>query len=161
MPTPPTPPSDGGPTYTRDEIEARFAWHADRAAVDKLLHYTHWIPVSRGFTDDFLHKNWPGWSLAGAIAVLDAAQIRVLPTSDRACAPHGGYCHWKVREIHFNSSSDFFVEWNDLEEDDGRYLYDEGTAPRISPWFTPQPRPRKPPRAVRPVDLSGRVIFDD
>jgi len=161
MLTPPTQPSDGGPTYTRDELDARFAWHADRAAIDKLLHFTHWIPLSRGFTADFLDENWPGWSLAGAIAVLDAAEIRVLPVSGRPCAPHGGFCHWKVHEIHFNSARDFFVEWNDLEEDDGRYLYDKGTGPRISAWFTPRQRPKKARRSATPVDLSGRVIFDD
>ena len=161
MPTPPTPPTGGDPTFTPDELDARFAWHADRAAVDKLLHYTHWIPISRGFTAAFLDKNWPGWSLAGAIAVFDAAGIRVLKVSGRAGAPHGGFCHWKVREIHFNSSEDFHVEWNDLEEDDGRFLCHEGTGPRISSWFVPRARPRSSRHTVRPVDLSGRIIFDD
>ena len=35
-----------------------------RAEIDKVLHYVHPIPLGKGFTRDFLAKNYPGWELS-------------------------------------------------------------------------------------------------
>ncbi|MEY4365966.1 MAG: hypothetical protein RLZZ305_1310 [Actinomycetota bacterium] len=139
-----------------------LAWHADRAAIDSLLHYTHWIPVGRGFTDAFLAEYWPGWTLASIVRVFDAAGIRQLPRPGRPGAPHGGRCHWRVKTLHFNGQNEFVVEWNDLTQDDGRFLGLERSVPRIPTWArdaaTDTDRKTDP---VRMVDLSGRRFFDD
>ncbi|MFM2046333.1 MAG: hypothetical protein RL383_410 [Actinomycetota bacterium] len=139
-----------------------LAWHADRAAIDSLLHYTHWIPVGRGFTAAFLAEFWPGWTLASIIRVFDAAGIRQLPRPGRPGAPHGGRCHWRVKTLHFNGENEFVVEWNDLTKDDGKYLGQERTAPRIPAWARDAATRTDPGTGpVRAVDLSGRTFFDD
>jgi hypothetical protein len=150
-------------TRTTEEIWDRYAWHATRADVDRVLHFTHWIPRSRGFTNTFLNDNWPGWNLERLIKVFDAAGIRRKPTSRRASAPHGGYCHWKVKEIHFNGRHEFHVEWNDLTEDDGIFhgQATEKSGPLISSWFTARPSAGLPPITKRSVDLAQFLTRDD
>ena len=100
-----------------------LAWHADRVAIDQVLHHCHWIPVRRGFTAAFLAQHWPGWSLQRLIEVFDAAGIRQLPRAGRPGAPHGGRCHWRVKTLHFNGKREFVIEWNDLAKDDGKFFY--------------------------------------
>lgn len=110
----------------------QYEWHLTRAAIDQVLHYTHWIPVGRGFTRDFLAANYPGWDLASLIKVFVAAGIKMSPQSGGS--PFGGRCHWRVKELHFNNEDDFFVEWDEsIKRDDGRFLYTEGTGPRRTP----------------------------
>lgn len=141
---------------TPEQIEERFAFHATRADIDRVLHYTHWIPRSRGFTDAFLRETWPGWSLEKLIRVFDAAGIRRQPSSTRPSAPHGGYCHWKVKELHFNGRHDFHVEWNDLTADDRIFHAQrtETSGPRISSWFIARPIVDDASPAERAVDLD-------
>ena len=104
-----------------DDPYERFEMHLTRAQVDRVLHYTHWIPNTRGFTKKFLDEHYPGWTLAAFIGVFDAADIRV---RTEPCSPHGGKCHWKVKALHFNTADDVVVEWNErITKDDGRYLY--------------------------------------
>lgn len=149
---------------TPDEIDDTYAWHASRADIDRVLHYTHWIPRQRGFTQKFLHETWPGWSLAKLIAVFDAAGIRKQPSSRRASAPHGGYCHWKVAHLHFNSRYEFYVEWNNLTRDDGIFHAQrtDDSGPRISSWYIAKRfGDPVPPASSTLVDLSGRFIVDD
>lgn len=43
-----------------------YRWHLTRAHVDYVLHYTHWIPISRGFTQQMLAKYYPGFTLAAS-----------------------------------------------------------------------------------------------
>ncbi|MFM8625947.1 MAG: hypothetical protein ACKOCC_03235 [Actinomycetota bacterium] len=159
---PPIPSRAGDqPVPSREVLDERYGWHASRGAIDRVLHHTHWIPDTRGFTSRFLDTTWPGWSLARLIAVFDAAGIRLRSESGRASAPHGGHCDWRVRELHFNSAKDLFVEWNDLTVDDGKFLCHSHDAPRITAWFAvPVVRPRTH-EGPRPVDLSGETFIDD
>lgn len=158
---------DSTPRSPRDlspqEIDDTFAWHASRADIDRVLHHTHWIPRSRGFTERFLQQSWPGWSLEKLIAVFDAAGIRKKPLSWRASAPHGGYCHWNLAYLHFNSRHHLHVEWNDMTFDDGIF-HAQRTAdsgPRISPWYIAKQFDR-PAAPLSPTIVNlGQFDLDD
>jgi len=99
---------------------SRFRMHLDRAAVDQVCHYTHWIPNTRGFTKEFFARTYPSWSLASMMKVFQNSGILV---KDGKGSEYGGRCHWKVRTIHFSSPEDFFVEWDTDAEDDGRFFW--------------------------------------
>ena len=100
---------------------SRFALHLDRAAIDEVCHHTHWIPNSKGITQKFFSKNYPGWTIGAMMAVFTAAGVLV---RDGKGSPYGGRCHWKVRTLHLTSHEDFLVEWDTDAEDDGRFFWD-------------------------------------
>jgi hypothetical protein len=140
----------------------QYRWHLTRAHVDKVLHYTHWIPVSKGFTQQFLAHDYPGWTLGTLVGLFDTAGIRIAPCNneDAAGAPHGGRCHWQVVAFYFNHADDFHVVWNRDLPFDTDYL---GLECDGAPGGTGPLGGRKVAavQASRPVDLSGEQFFDD
>ena len=140
---------------------SRYLWQLTRAHVDKVLHYTHWIPISKGFTQQFLAREYPGWTLGTLIGLFDAAGIRITPADNEGAsgAPHGGRCHWQVTAFYFNDADDFHVEWNRDLPFDKDYLAMKcegapaGEGPRGGKQITAVEAPR-------PVDLSGERFFD-
>lgn len=87
---------------------AQYAEHRTRDELNKLLHYGHIIPVSRGFTDAYVAKHFPGWHWNSLMAIWKAAGIVVR-------SPAGGppWCDPEVVAIHFNGPDSFAVEWVD------------------------------------------------
>ena len=140
-----------------------YRWHLTRAHVDYVLHYTHWIPISRGFTQQMLAKYYPGFTLGGLIAVFDAAGIRILPRKLRgaAGAPHGGRCHWKVDAFYFTSAEHFHVVWNRKRKFDKNYLAHDLTDETRCPGGVGPTLGRKifAIEAARVVDVSGEKFF--
>jgi hypothetical protein len=136
-----------------------YRWHLTRAHVDYVLHYTHWIPIGRGLTQQMLAKYYPGWTLGGLIAVFDAAGIRIRPNKLRGAvgAPHGGRCHWQVDAFYFTSAEHFHVVWNRKRKFDKKYLAHDLTDDTRRPGGVGPTRGRrvKAVAAPRAVDLSG------
>ena len=155
---PPQSPADG-------EVDPnQYRWQLTRAHVDYVLHYTHWIPIGRGFTQQMLADYYPGWTLGGLIRLFDAAGVRITPDdlNGASGAPHGGRCHWQVLAFYFNAERDFHVVWDRSLPYDTKYtahdLKDDtrrpgGVGPSGGTIITATPAPR-------PVDLSGKVFFD-
>lgn len=97
-----------------------YRWRLTREKVDQVLHYTHWIPNTKGFTRTFFATNYPGEDLGRFMAVFKAAGIRL---NDGRGAPHGGRCHWGLKHLYFTDATSFAVEWDDtVTEDDGSYF---------------------------------------
>jgi hypothetical protein len=136
-----------------------YRWHLTRAHVDFVLHYTHWIPIGRGLTQQMLAKYYPGWTLGGLIAVFDAARIRIRPNRLRgaAGAPHGGRCHWQVDAFYFTSAAHFHVVWDRKRKFDKKYLAHDLTDDTCRPGGVGPTRGRaiRAVAAPRVVDLSG------
>jgi len=44
--------------------------YLSRNAVKDLAHYAHLIPITQGFSRDFVHKNYPGWEWNDLLPVL-------------------------------------------------------------------------------------------
>lgn len=138
-----------------------YLWQLTRAHVDHVLHYTHWIPIGRGFTAKFLALEYPGWSLGQLIGLFDRAGIRIPPSENEGAhgAPHGGRCHWQVETFCFSSPEDFHVVWDRSREFDTRFLWQEcsgAPAGDGSRGGKVIPAVAKP----RPVDLSGETFFE-
>ena len=140
---------------------SQFLWQLTRAHVDKVLHYTHWIPIGKGFTQKFLALEYPGWSLGQLVGLFDDAGIRIPPSENEGAsgAPHGGRCHWQVEAFYFSNATTYHVVWNRELPFDKNYLAMKcQTAPAGE-----GPRGGKVIAAVaapRPVDLSGEKFFD-
>lgn len=141
-----------------------YLWQLERKHVDIVLHYTHWIPVGRGFTEQLLAKDYPGWTLGQLVELFDRAGIRILPedNDDAAGAPHGGRCHWQVAAFYFSDPENFHVVWDcNLPYDadfKGMSIAEENGTPKGA-----GPSKGKHIEAVarrRPVDLSGKIFFD-
>ena len=92
---------------TRDEW-AQYAEHRTRDELNQLLHYGHIIPVSRGWTDNYVAEHFPGWHWNSLMATWMAAGIVVRSTvgGPPSCDP-------QVVAIHFNGPDSFAVEWID------------------------------------------------
>ena len=154
-------PAPRPPKWVRTvQTDDRYLWTLDRADVDKVIHYTHWIPMSRGFTQAFLAEHYPGWTLGGMMSLFDAAGIRITPAENEGSpgAPHGGRCHWQVVSFHFSTRDDFVVVWDRTIEKDERYLAHDATGPTgRGPTGGAKVEPVEAPR---PVDLEGKVFFD-
>lgn len=98
-----------------------YRWRLSRADIDEVLHYTHWIPASRGITDRFFADRYPGGSLGAFVAIFRAASIIL---RDHVGSPHGGRCHWRLRHLYFTDTATWSIEWDDaVTGDDGRYLW--------------------------------------
>jgi hypothetical protein len=140
-----------------------YRWHLTRAHVDYVLHYTHWIPIGRGFTQQMLAKYYPGWTLGGLIAVFDAAKIRIRPNRLRGAhgAPHGGRCHWQVEAFYFTDAQHFHVVRNRKRKFDKKYLAHDLTDDTRRPGGVGPSRGREiaAVEAPRAVDLSGEKFF--
>jgi hypothetical protein len=84
-----------------------FAEHRSADELARFLHHIHWIPQSRGITDAFVDKHFPGRTWQGLVLVLKAAGIfvgrggsppRLMPT---------------VAMLHFTDATQWAVEWED------------------------------------------------
>ncbi|MFM8506632.1 MAG: hypothetical protein ACKOBR_02920 [Actinomycetota bacterium] len=142
----------------------QYRWQLTRAHVDCVVHYTHWIPMSKGFTQQFLAEYYPGWTLGGLIRLFDKAGIRITPDelNGASGAPHGGRCHWQVVAFYFTDEDHFHVLWDRSLKFDTRYtahdLKDEARRPGgVGPDGG---RITVAVEAPRPVDLSGKRFFD-
>lgn len=98
-----------------------YRWRLAREHVDEVLHYSHWIPNTRGFTRQFFDEHYPGENLSGFLAVFRASDILL---DDGLGSELVGRCHWKVRYVYFTDANSWAVEWDDtITEDDGNYFY--------------------------------------
>lgn len=149
----------------RGEVDpSQYLWQLSRAHVDHVLHYTHWIPVGRGFTQQMLAEYYPSWTLGGLIRLFDTAGIRIAPgdLNGASGAPHGGRCHWQVAAFYFSDDTKYHVVW------DRTIAYDTVFAHSGLKGKLALPGGRGPQagtiieavRAARPVDLEGKVFFD-
>lgn len=142
----------------------QYLWQLTRAHVDCIVHHTHWIPIGRGFTQQFLAEFYPGWTLGGLIRLLDKAGIRIAPDDLNGAhgAPHGGRCHWQVVAFYFSDENHFHVVWDRSVPFDTRYTAHDVKGPARRPGGI-GPSGGTVIEAVaapRPVDLSGKVFFD-
>jgi len=90
---------------TADVDTSRFRHHRTRAELNSLLHYGHIIPVSKGWTKNYVDTHYPGWSWNALMNVFQAAGIVV----NRGGAPPK--CDDRVEMLHFSSETDFLVDW--------------------------------------------------
>lgn len=99
---------------------AIYKWRLSRRDVDQVLRYTHWIPNTRGLTDRFFKRRYPGEDLSGFLAVFRASGILLR----KGPGPPGlGRCHWALRYLYFSDASHLSVEWDDsVTGDDGLFL---------------------------------------
>lgn len=87
------------------EEREKYAVRRTREQLDALLHYGHVIPLSRGFTDRYVTKNYPGWTWNQLVRVLTAAGVFV----NRGGSPP--ICDAGVREVYFDSERGWLVAW--------------------------------------------------
>ena len=98
-----------------------YRWKLRREDIDRVLHYTHWIPNTRGITQRFFAEHYPGESLSGFMGVFRAAGILL---DDGRGAPFGGRCHWRLRHLYFTDAAHWAVDWDEsIETDDGAFFY--------------------------------------
>jgi len=99
----------------------RYRWRLTREAVDHVCHYCHWIPVNRGFTQQFFSENHPGGELGQFMAAFKAAGVLL---RDEYGAPIAGRCHWRVKHLYFTDTDSYVVEWDEtVTEDDHRFFW--------------------------------------
>lgn len=96
-----------------------YRLHLTRAEIDRVLHYTHWIPNLKGFTGPFLAEHHPGWSLNRLVDVFKRSRVLL---KDRVAHPVVGRCHWKVVELFYNSWDDYAVVIDPRAQWDDRFL---------------------------------------
>ena len=112
---------------------SHFREHRTLDECKRLLHYSHVIPISQGYTANFVAENYPGWTWNELVQVFVAAGIFV----NRGGTP--ATCDDRVVTFHFSSPTEFYVEWIDgIEPDDvaakrrandrttGQYMIDVG-----------------------------------
>lgn len=85
--------------------EKTYAVRRTRKQLDELLHYGHWIPVNRGFTQRFVAVNYPDWTWNELMAVFSNAGIM------RGSGMGGLRCDRRVESVEFNGPDDFRVHW--------------------------------------------------
>jgi len=96
-----------GTTPPDDPYRYNFALTRDDVAM--VLRYTHVYPNLHGYTTKFFEKNYPGYSLAIFMRIFTAAGIL---TKEGTGTP-GGRCKDRLHTIYFNSSTSFYVQWDD------------------------------------------------
>lgn len=84
-----------------------------REQLNKLLHYGHIIPISRGLTNKYVDGHYPGWTWNALIRVLSAADVYV----GRGGTPPR--CDDRVVRVHFDSHEAWCVEWEDGRTTEG------------------------------------------
>lgn len=87
--------------------DQKYRENRTRAEIDRLLHYGHAIPISHGFTAEYVSGNYPGWSWNQLISALTAAGVLVR----RGGSPSA--CHPEVVRVQFDSEWSWRVEWTD------------------------------------------------
>jgi hypothetical protein len=89
---------------------SRFREHLTLDECKALLHYSHSIPITRGFTATYVADHFPGWTWNELVKVFVAAGIFV----NRGGSP--ATCDDRVVRFHFSSPEEFYVEWIDGAE---------------------------------------------
>jgi hypothetical protein len=90
-----------------DVDTSQFRERRTREELNALLHFGHIIPVSKGWTKEYVDAHFPGWAWNALMGVFTAARIVVL----RGGAPPK--CDDRVVMLHFSSTGDFLVERSD------------------------------------------------
>jgi len=94
---------------------SKFSEHVTLQDCKDLLHYGHFIPVSRGFTARYVDSVFPDWTWNELVLVFVAAGIFI---NRGGSAPT---CDERVVSFHFSSPTQFHVEWvDDVEPRDVR-----------------------------------------
>ena len=78
-----------------------------RADINRLLHYGHPVPVSRGLTAEYVDTHFPGWAWNRLLEVLKAAGIVV---KSKAGTLH---CDPGVGAVHLDNFERWVVQWED------------------------------------------------
>lgn len=97
---------------------ARFAEHRTHAEVKKLLHHAHWIPQTKGFTQQHIDEHWSGNTFNSLLRVWKAAGIVTHVSGLGAVVTPSGVVGEAndlrdFRMIHFNNAQEWAVEWPD------------------------------------------------
>jgi hypothetical protein len=97
------------------ELSERFAEHRTHAEVSKLLHYAHWIPQTKGFTQRHLDEHWPGHTFNSLLDVWKAARILTYASGFGAVFSTSGLMREAndlrdFQRIHFNDRHEWAVE---------------------------------------------------
>lgn len=84
-----------------------FRMHRTGQQISDLLKYGHIIPISKGYTKNYVAEKFPGWNWNELMAVWRAAGIVVggaggMPT-----------CDARVESVSFNGPDDLAVQWTD------------------------------------------------
>gem|GEM_PF-6158670 len=58
--------------------------------INEILHYCHWIPMKQGFSQAFISKKYPGYSLA--------SMFELLKSSGALVKDGGHHSGWKARK---------------------------------------------------------------
>lgn len=83
-----------------------------------MLHYAHWIPQTKGFTQRHLDEHWPGHTFNSLLSVWKAARIATYASGLGAVVTSSGLMREAnglrdFRWIHFNNCQEWAVEWSD------------------------------------------------
>lgn len=89
---------------------SRFREHLTLDACKRLLHYGHVIPISKGYTADYVAEHFPGWTWNELVQVFVAAGIFI----NRGGSPPT--CDDRVVTFHFSSPTEFHIDWIDGTE---------------------------------------------
>lgn len=79
-----------------------YVEHLSREQINGVLHHAHIIPVSKGYTREYVALHHPGWSFNELIGIFTAAGIIVEDGMPR--------CDESVKCLHFNDATSFTVE---------------------------------------------------
>lgn len=77
-----------------------------RQEIARLLRYGHIIPISKGYTCDYVAEHYPGWTWNELVETLRAARILVQAGSMITCDE-------RVELIQFTGPEDWEVHWCD------------------------------------------------
>ncbi|MGO2655015.1 MAG: hypothetical protein ACTH93_04175 [Pseudoclavibacter sp.] len=93
---------------------AEHLWHLDFEQLKKLMHYDHFIPLGRGFSQRHIDEVLPGLLWGEAITLMCAADVWLGGCEGpRARVISVATCRPTVRALHVSSPNDWLVEWND------------------------------------------------
>lgn len=88
-----------------------------RYDIDRICHFSHWIPWKNGLQQKFIDENYPGWSWNQMIGLLNQTEVLI----ER---PGGRRCHWKLKTLHISEAFEIAISWDDaVSEDDGRFYH--------------------------------------
>lgn len=106
----------------RDPQWDDYTEHRTGAQIARLLHYGHIIPISRGFTEEHVNENYPGWTWNELSSIMQSAGVVI----NRGGAP--ATCELTMKAIHFTDAEHWAVEWL------------SGEVTRPAPRLGPEPR---------------------
>lgn len=83
-----------------------FRERRTRDELNKLLHYGHIIPISKGYTQDYVAENYPGWTWNDLVRTFVNAGVFV----NRGGTPPK--CRDEVAVLHFSDANSWAIEWD-------------------------------------------------